>query len=153
MKNKSARSLSPGQNSFVHLWPDIFCTAKYSDKDLNEFRKLIIAKLNETKANHALLERTLIRHHNDSIDSCPTFKFTEDAPDVFTKEEIARVARGLKIYIEQLRFALKQILNKTYGVCCISGKRIPKERLLNFPQTTMSEEAISEIERIMQLSS
>jgi RNA polymerase-binding transcription factor DksA len=45
------------------------------------------------------------------------------------------VARQEK-YIHNLELALMRIENKTYGVCCETGKLIPKERLRCVPITT-----------------
>ena len=47
-----------------------------------------------------------------------------------------RIAKHLK-YINN---ALQRIENKTYGICIETGNRIPKERLIAVPTTTMSIE-------------
>jgi RNA polymerase-binding transcription factor DksA len=65
----------------------------------------------------------------------------EDASDITSKEEIALHAIRLKKFIEQLQNALIRIENKTYGVCSVSGKLIPKERLKSVPHTTKSVDA------------
>ena len=44
-------------------------------------------------------------------------------------------------FIEQLESALIRIENKTYGICRVTGKLIPKERLRAVPHTTQSMEA------------
>ena len=43
-------------------------------------------------------------------------------------------------FIRKLQAALMRIENKTYGVCRITGKLIPKERLLAVPHATLSIE-------------
>ncbi len=114
---------------------------RYSDKELNEFKGLIIKKINEAKTDYHLLQGTLSRQHHKTDDTYPTFKLTEDAPDIFTKEEVAQLAITQKKLIEQLQNALIRIENKTFGICKISGKLISKERLKSFPQTMLSIDA------------
>lgn len=43
-------------------------------------------------------------------------------------------------FIRKLEGALVRIENKTYGVCRITGKLIPKGRLMAVPHTTLSLE-------------
>jgi len=115
---------------------------RYSDKELEEFKELIVTKLNEAKIDYDLLKGTLSRQHdNGTDDTCPTFKLSEDAADILTKEEVAQLAIRQQKFIEQLNHALVRIENKTYGICKISGKLISKERLKSVPHTTMSIDA------------
>ena len=44
-------------------------------------------------------------------------------------------------FIESLEAALVRIENKTYGICRVTGKLIPKERLMLVPHATLSVEA------------
>ena len=44
-------------------------------------------------------------------------------------------------FIQALQAALVRIENKTYGICRVTGKLIPKERLRAVPHATLSIEA------------
>ena len=44
-------------------------------------------------------------------------------------------------FIQSLQAALLRIENKTYGICRVTGKLIPKERLRAVPHATLSIEA------------
>jgi RNA polymerase-binding transcription factor DksA len=74
-------------------------------------------------------------------DTASTFKMMEDGSESNAKEEAAQQAARQKKFIEQLDAALVRIENKTYGVCRVTGKLIPKERLRAVPHTTQSMEA------------
>ena len=50
------------------------------------------------------------------------------------------IARQQK-YVGYLERALDRIQNGTYGICKVTGKPIPKERLLAVPHTEISIEA------------
>ena len=65
----------------------------------------------------------------------------EDGSDTLAKEEAANLAARQKKFVEQLETALIRIKNKTYGLCRVTGKLIPKERLRAVPHTTQSMEA------------
>ena len=74
-------------------------------------------------------------------DTASTFKILEDGSDTLAKEEAGQLAARQKKFIEQLENALIRIENKTYGICRVTGKLIPKERLRAVPHTTQSIEA------------
>lgn len=115
---------------------------RYSDSDLKEFKEIITAKLQETKFNFELLKETLsgINDHGTD-DTSPTFKLLEDSSEITSKEETALHAIRLQKFMEQLQNALIRIENKSYGICSITGKLIPKERLKSVPHTTKSVDA------------
>jgi dnaK suppressor protein, putative len=50
-------------------------------------------------------------------------------------------AERLKKFITGLQQALVRIENKTYGICRVTKKLIPKERLRAVPHATLSIEA------------
>ena len=52
-----------------------------------------------------------------------------------------QLAGRLKKFINNLEAAMVRVENGTYGVCKVTGKLIPKERLRAVPHTTMSIEA------------
>ena len=61
--------------------------------------------------------------------------------ETLAKEEAAQLAARQRKFIEQLESALVRIENKSYGICRVTGKLIPKERLKAVPHTTQSIEA------------
>ncbi|MBI2271575.1 MAG: TraR/DksA family transcriptional regulator [Bacteroidetes bacterium] len=114
---------------------------KYSDKELTEFKEIILGKLEEAQRDYELLKSTL-SHKDDhgTDDTSPTFKLLEDGSDVMSKEETAQLASRQEKYIQSLQNALIRIENKSYGICRITGKLIPKERLRSVPHATTSIE-------------
>lgn len=115
---------------------------KYSDKELAEFQKLILAKLDRARKDHALLKETLCyTNSNDTNDTAPTFKVMEDGPDTEAKEEVAHLAARQEKLIRDLEAALVRIEHKTYGICRVTGQLIPKGRLMCVPHATLSIDA------------
>jgi RNA polymerase-binding transcription factor DksA len=115
---------------------------RYSDAELKEFKTLIHKKLEEATRDYELLKNTL-SHKDDhgTDDTSPTFKLLEDGSDVLSKEETAHLAARQEKYIQNLKNALIRIENKTYGICRVTGKLIPKERLRSVPHATLSIDA------------
>ena len=114
---------------------------RYSDKDLQEFKKLILNKLEEAKEDLKLLVENYTSKNNDTNDTSPTFKVLEEGAQVLSKEENAQLAARQSKFIQSLEAALVRIENKTYGICRSTGKLIPKQRLLLVPHATLSIEA------------
>lgn len=116
-------------------------TVRYSDEELEEFKELILQKLQQARENLALLSENIAGGENSTDDTAPTFKILEEGYSVSQKEENAKLAARTEKYIQNLEFALMRIENKTYGVCRVTGKLIPKERLRLVPHATLSVEA------------
>jgi DnaK suppressor protein len=115
---------------------------RYNDKELNEFKGIIVSKLNEAQTDYDLLKQTLTNTDNHGTDdTSPTFKLLEDGSDMLSKEEVAQLASRQEKYIVSLQNALVRIQNKTYGICRVTGKLIPKERLRSVPHATLSMDA------------
>ena len=114
---------------------------RYSDEDLEEFKTLILEKLEQAKNSLATLQANLSGGEHSTDDTAPTFKVLEDGYAVAQKEENAKLVARQEKYIRNLELALMRIENKTYGVCCETGKLIPKERLRCVPITTRSLDA------------
>ena len=115
---------------------------RYSDNDLQEFQVLIEEKLAVARENYDELQRAL-SHSDDNTtdDTAPTFKMMEDGSETMSREETAQLAARQQKFIVNLENALLRIKNKTYGICRVTGKLIPKARLRLVPHATMSIEA------------
>lgn len=115
---------------------------RYSDEELNEFRDLILDKLEKARIDFVLLTEAYTNHNeHDTNDTSPTFKVLEEGYQVLSKEENAKLAIRQEKFIQSLENALIRIENKTYGICRVTNKLISKERLRIVPHATLSIEA------------
>lgn len=115
---------------------------RYTDAELDEFRKLIIEKLDKAQKDYELLRNGITNlDGNNVMDTSPTFKVLEEGAATLSKEESGRLAQRQMKFIQHLQAALVRIENKTYGICRETGKLIPKERLRAVPHATLSIEA------------
>ncbi|MBR6249074.1 MAG: TraR/DksA family transcriptional regulator [Muribaculaceae bacterium] len=114
---------------------------RYSDEDLQEFKTLILEKLEQANQNLEMLKANMM-----ADDTTPTFKALEEGATTLNKEEAGQRAQRQQEFINKLQAALTRIENKTYGICRVTGKLIPKGRLLAVPHATTSLEG-KEIEQ------
>lgn len=115
---------------------------RYSDTDLQEFKEIILVKIEKAERDLALLKENFINDKNNGTDdTSPTFKAFEEGAETLGKEQNAILAGRQEKFIRDLKHALIRIENKTYGICRVTGKLIPKERLLAVPHATLSIEA------------
>ena len=115
---------------------------RYSDDELQEFKEIIMRKLEEAREGlKVLTEAYTTQNENDTNDTSPSFKILEEGSQVLSKEENGQLAARQQKFIRDLENALIRIENKTYGVCRVTGKLITKERLRSVPHATLSIEA------------
>ena len=115
---------------------------RYSDEELEEFRQIILSKLEKAHNDLKLLtESYTTGNDHDTNDTSPTFKVLEEGYQVFSKEENSKFAARQSKFIKALENALIRIENKSYGICRVTGKLIPKDRLRIVPHATLSIEA------------
>lgn len=116
---------------------------RYSDEELAEFKTIILDMLVKAKAEYNTLRGAVMRtSSNDIEDTSPSFKTVEDdGANQLSKEEASQLAARQYKFIQNLEAALARIENKTYGICRVTGKLIPKERLRLVPHATLTVEA------------
>ena len=115
---------------------------RYSDEELEEFRQIILDKLEKAREDLKMLTDAYTQaNEHDTNDTSPTFKVLEEGYQVLSKEENSRLAARQQKFINSLENALIRIENKSYGICRVTGKLISKERLRSVPHATLSIDA------------
>lgn len=115
---------------------------RYSDEELEEFKAIILEKLEKSQRDYDALKASLMNTDSNSTDdTSPTYKVLEEGASTLSKEETTRLAQRQMKFVQSLQAALVRIENKTYGVCRETGKLIPKERLRAVPHATLCIEA------------
>lgn len=115
---------------------------RYNDTELAEFKEIILKKLKMAKEELASLNESLSNSSdNGTEDTANIYKTLEDGSATQNKESLSQLAARQRKFIDNLEAAMVRIENKTYGICKVTGKLIPKERLRVVPHTTLSMEA------------
>ena len=115
---------------------------RYTDKELERFKKLIVQKIDQAQQDLDLLKSSYMNDSdNGTDDTSPTFKAFEEGSETMSKEANTQLALRQEKFIRDLKNALMRIENKTYGICRVTGKLIKKKRLMVVPHATLSIEA------------
>ena len=93
---------------------------RYSDEELEEFKALILEKLEQAKSNLETLQANLSGGEHSTDDTAPTFKVLEDgyATQSFLGDESAGLAAnavGLVFDTHQCKFKVVNVLFLTGG--------------------------------------
>ena len=114
----------------------------YTDEELGEFKAIVLEKMALAKREYdQIMDELTHRSGNGIDDTMPTYKVLEEGSATQTKEELTNMAARQQKFIQGLQAALMRIENKTYGICRVTGKLIPKERLRAVPHATLTIEA------------
>ncbi len=110
----------------------------YNDEELEEFRQIVLEKLEVAKRDYnKLLEELSNATGNGVDDTSPTHHGMEEGNEAQSKAQLLQMAARTHKFIKGLEGALVRIQNKTYGICRETGKLIPKERLRAVPHATL----------------
>lgn len=145
LKTKSVRKYEPDFTKSVLDQPENIQTGptmRYSDSELQEFKDLILKKLEQAKKELTYLQGLITRKDEMGGDENENRYMTmEDGSMSMEREQLAQMASRQINYIDHLEKALMRIENKTYGICRVTGKLIDKARLRAVPHATLSIEA------------
>ena len=115
---------------------------RYSDEELEEFRKIVLARLEVAQHDYdSLMEQLNAHDESETDEKMPTYHTLEEGSSLQSKETLMSMVLRAQKFVQGLKAALVRIDNKTYGVCRVTGKLIPKERLRLVPHATLTVEA------------
>ena len=107
---------------------------RYTDEELEEFKQLILQKLEQAKKSYDDYSEQLRNRDSSQVDNTAD---QENAQENLSQESISIMAGRMEKYIRNLQNALIRIENKTYGIDRITGKLIPAARLRIVPHATL----------------
>ncbi|MGX5818446.1 TraR/DksA family transcriptional regulator [Chitinophaga lutea] len=115
---------------------------RYSDPELQEFKEIILKKLDAAKKELVYLQGLITRKDEAGTDDTENkYMSMEDGSGSQEREQLNQMASRQIQFIDHLEKALVRIENKTYGICRVTGKLIDKARLKAVPHATLSIEA------------
>ena len=83
---------------------------RYTDKDLERFKKLILQKIDQAKQDLDLLKSSYMNDSdNGTDDTSPTFKAFEEGSETMSKEANTQLALRQEKFIRDLKNALIRI--------------------------------------------
>lgn len=136
VKPIAGKSITPQKKKEIEL------RTRYNDAELEEFRLLIMDKLDAARKELKYLQDQINRKGDNGTDDTENkFASADDGSSSMEREYLNQMAARQIMYMDHLDKALVRIQNKTYGICRVTGKLIEKERLKSVPHATLSMEA------------
>lgn len=115
---------------------------RYSPAELAEFRVLVEAKITEAFEAMCILKEGLTKSsENGTDDTISSGNVFEEGTASIERENMTELVAKKQKHLNALQGALSRIGNGTYGICMVTGKLIPKARLLAVPHATKCVEA------------
>jgi len=102
---------------------------RLKDKDLNEFRELLLEKRRELAGDVTHLENEARDHHSGGNASPMPLHMADLGTDTWEQELTLGLIETERSLLREIDEALERIENRTYGICLGTGKVITKTRL------------------------
>jgi len=103
-----------------------------TQKDLQKFKGLLLAKRNELLGNVNSMESEALRRESSDLSRLP-IHMADLGTDNYDQEFTLGLMDSERKLLREIDEALERIENGTYGICVGSGKKIPKSRLEAIP--------------------
>lgn len=146
LSTKSAVKYTPDFTKSIldtHKNEKVKSVVRYSDSDLQEFKEIILRKLDAAKKELAYLQGLITRRDEGGDMDEGRYMTMEDGSVSMEREQLSQLASRQITFIDHLEKALMRVENKTYGICRVTGNLIDKARLRAVPHATLSIEAKS----------
>jgi DnaK suppressor protein len=119
---------------------------KLNKKELDEYKALLMLKRRQLVGMLHGMEDEALRSSGGNLSTMP-LHMADIGTDTFDQDFTLGMAETERALLDEIDAALGRIENKTYGVCQLSGKPIPKARLEAKPWAKYSIEAAKLLER------
>lgn len=122
---------------------------KLTKKQLNYYRDLLITKRAEIVGDLSAMEAAALRSSGGELSHMP-IHMADIGSDTYEQDFTLGLAESERQQLREIDDALNRIENRTYGVCQMTGKDIPKARLDAKPWAKYTIEAARVVESQMQ---
>ena len=116
-------------------------------KELTEYKKILLEARAELIARVTGLEDEALRSSGGNLSNMP-LHMADIGTDTFDQDLAIGMAETERELLREIDEALERIPTKTYGVCQLTGKPIPKARLDAKPWAKYTIEAARELEKL-----
>jgi RNA polymerase-binding transcription factor DksA len=119
---------------------------KLTKKELDEYRALLLLKRRQLVGMLSGMEDEALRSSGGNLSTMP-LHMADIGTDTFDQDFTLGMAETERALLDEIDAAIGRIEDKTYGVCQLTGKPIPKTRLEAKPWAKYSIEAAKILER------
>jgi len=119
---------------------------KMKKKELDHFRELLLDRRRELVGDLSAMEQQALQSTKSGVSHMP-IHMADIGTDTYDQDFMLGLAESERRRLREIDAALMRIEDRTYGVCQMTGKPIPKARLNAKPWARYTIEAAREIER------
>ena len=119
---------------------------KLGRKELDYYRNLLLIKRAELVGDLTSLEAEALRSSGGNLSHMP-IHMADIGSDTYEQDFMLGLAESERGRMREIDDALKRIAEKTYGICQMTGKPIPKARLEAKPWAKYTIEAARQLEQ------
>lgn len=119
---------------------------KLTKKDLQHFRELLLQRRAELVGDLSAMESQALKASGGNLSHMP-IHMADIGTDTYDQDFMLGLAETERKRLREIDAALQRIDDRTYGICQMTGKPIPKARLNAKPWAMYSIEAAREIEQ------
>jgi len=120
---------------------------RLSAKELNEYKQILLEARAELITRVTGLEDEALRSSGGNLSNMP-LHMADIGTDTFDQDLAIGMAETERELLREIDEALDRVVAKTYGVCQLTGKPIPKARLDAKPWAKYTVEAARQIEKM-----
>jgi RNA polymerase-binding transcription factor DksA len=129
----------------VPIAPAVKLKTKLAKKDLDEYQVLLLQKRAQLLGLLHGIENEALRSNGGNLSNMP-LHMADVGTDTFDQDLALGMAETERKLLEEIFAALQRIKDKTYGVCMMTGKQIPKARLQAKPWARYTIDAARKVE-------
>jgi RNA polymerase-binding protein DksA len=119
---------------------------KLKKKDLDHFRGLLLDRRQELVGDLSAMEEQALQSTASNVSHMP-IHMADIGTDTYDQDFMLGMAEAERRRLREIDAALLRIEERTYGVCMMTGKPIPKARLNAKPWARYTIDAARQIER------
>lgn len=130
----------------VETAPLVLAKTKLTPKELEGFRDILNRMRRELAGRVHDLEEEALKSSGGNLSNMP-LHMADVGTDTFDQDFNIGMAQTERGIVQEIDEALKRIANRTYGMCMLTGKPIPKGRLAAMPWAKYTVEAARQVEK------
>ncbi len=147
---KIARTPKSAAKSAAAKQPDatpvVLAKTKLTPKELESFRDILNRMRRELAGRVHDLEEEALKSSGGNLSNMP-LHMADVGTDTFDQDFNIGMAQTERGIVQEIDEALKRIADRTYGMCMLTGKPIPKGRLTAMPWAKYTVEAARQVEK------
>ncbi len=142
---KTVAKSVPVEPKSIPIEADKPIKTKLAPKTLDEYRNLLLIKRAELVGDLSAMEAEALQSGGGNLSNVP-IHMADIGTDTYDQDFMLGLAEKERSRLREIDEALRRIDDRTYGVCQMTGKPIPKARLLAKPWAKYTIEAKREVE-------